>query len=204
MSNQFNYPRVTSIIDATRSPESQRKLIAWQRKQVQIYGLEQAEKNQQQTLDNGTALHADIENFLLYPNHEATHLWFKNIQPYLLKLKSDNSSQSDFVIEKRLFSHKYRYTGKPDLIVKNLDGLATIIDWRTSGYRKKKKYIEDKFIQAGAYSIACAEIGMKIEQLAVVVINPKGFQEFIDTPKRWKQTFLDRLEQYYQMQNVNN
>ncbi|BAQ65580.1 hypothetical protein [Geminocystis sp. NIES-3709] len=195
-----DYPRVTTIIEETKDPEKEKALLKWMKKLEKIHGVEGAQLERQKILDNGTALHKAIEDFLhSIGTNESDHPMLRTIIPFLRLLIKDKDNE--LIIEKRLFCHKYKFKGKPDLICSNFEGLSTIFDWTTSTQAKKKQWIEHKFIQAGAYAIACEEIGIKIEQLAVVVVckNPRKFQIFTEPPKQWRIEFLKRLGQYQQL-----
>lgn len=192
-----NYPRVTEIIKATEDPEKQKNLLKWMKKMEKIHGENGAEIERQKILDNGTALHTSIEKYLADEIEENPHHKFNTIKPVLNLVKQSER----LIIEKRIYCHKYKFQGKPDLIT-HFEGLPTIIDWTTSQKTKKKQWIEHKFIQAGAYSIASElELNIKIAQLAVIVIvdKPNTFQIFTEPPKKWRVEFLRRLGQYKKM-----
>ena len=192
--SEFKYPRVTQIIKETTPPEDLKGLIRWQKKMDQIHGTGGAEKQRQQILDNGTALHLSIENYLKGKPETNSHEWLPYVQPLLNKVKNSN-----LIIEKRLFSDVHQFTGKPDCVSEDFNSKVTIFDWRSSAKLKKRKYIEDKFLQAGAYAIALQEkTSINVEQLAVVVVvgATKNYQIFLEEPDPWKEKFLERLEQY--------
>jgi len=194
-----NYPRVTTIIQETENPEKRQKLLKWMKKMEKIHGVDGAIIERQKILDNGTNLHQAIEDYLFSKENPVDHPSLNLIIPLLKVIKNEG----DLIIEKRLFCHKHKFKGQPDLIC-NFEGSPTIIDWTSSQRMKKKPWLEHKFIQAGAYSIACEEIGIKINQLAVVVIcgSPRTYQVFTDSPKPWRIEFLKRLGQYQQMMEV--
>jgi hypothetical protein len=187
-----DYPRVTTIIAETEDAKKKQNLLKWMKKMQKIHGIEGAEIERQKILDNGTSLHQAIEDYLS-GKEPLDHPQFTAVLPFLKLIKQSN----DLILEKRLFCHKYKYQGKPDLIG-IYDGLTTIIDWTTSLQLKRKEWVDHKFLQAGAYAIACEEIGIEIQQLAVVTIcqNPRTFQIFTDPPYKWRIEFLKRLGKY--------
>ena len=197
-----NYPRVTTIIQETEDPEKRQKLMKWIKKMEKIHGVEGAVIERQNILDNGTNLHQAIEDYLGDKIDPSNHESLRLVLPLLKVIKKE--SHNNLIIEKRLFSHKHKFQGKPDLICE-FDELTTIIDWTTSQKIKIKQWVDHKFIQAGAYAIACEEIGIKVEQLAVVVIcgSENKCQVFTDPPKQWQIEFLKRLGQYHKI-NQNN
>lgn len=195
MSEYSHYPRVTTIISETEPPEKRKKLLRWMKKLEKIHGVEGAVRERQAILDNGTAVHDSIEKFLIdSPDYKGLHPQAVSLYGFLNNLKFNSEK---IIVEQRLFCHKYQFQGKPDLICQ-LDGMLTILDWTTSAQRKKKEWVEHKFLQAGAYAIACDEMGMQIQQLAVIVIcnNPRIHQLFVEPPKQWRIDFLKRLGEY--------
>lgn len=199
---QLHYPRVTKIIDETDPPEKKRALMRWLKKMQKVHGIEGAETERQKILDNGTSVHESIERFLVDdPLPNGIHPQARPLYGFLNQIKFNSDR---LIIENRLFCHKYRYQGKPDLIC-TYNGLPTIIDWTTSYQLKKEKYVEHKFIQAGAYAIASElELGIQIKQLVVVVIvaNPNTYQVFVEPPSKWRIAFLRRLGQYNRLHGV--
>jgi hypothetical protein len=197
-----NYPRVTTIISETESSEKKQSLMKWMKKMEKIHGVEGSKNYRQNILDNGTDLHKAIEDYLNDKCLQKTeHPMLSTITPFLSLLKKDNH----LILEKRMYCHRYKFQGKPDLICSNFQGLPTIIDWTSSLQRKRKEWLDHKFVQAGAYAIACEEIGIKIEQLVVVAICSNcSYQVFTDTPKEWRIEFLKRLGQYQKLMLENN
>lgn len=138
------YPRVTEILEATRNEKSQKKLIKWQKTLETKLGIEQAKVERQKILDNGTALHLSIEKFLKDEYNPEPHQSLIHIKTLLIliKQKSDN-----LIIEKRLYSDKHQFTGKPDLIC-NYENQTTIFDWRSSGQIKKNNGLKKNLFNA--------------------------------------------------------
>lgn len=199
-----DYARVTEIISVTEDPEKRQKLLKWIKKMEKIHGVEGAEIHRQNILDNGTNLHQSIEDYLSDKKESFEHSALRLVTPLLKVIKSQKDQQ--LIIEKRLHCHKYKFKGKPDLICE-FEDLPTIIDWTTSLQIKQKKWVDHKFIQAGAYAIATElELGIKVKQLAVVVIceSANRCQVFTDTPKQWRLEFLKRLGQYQQLMEAKN
>ncbi len=190
--DQKFYPRVTSIIGATSDPKKEKALARWRAKLEKIHGVEGAVVERQKILDNGTAFHSSVERFLKREKDTEEHDYFCNVRPLVSLVRQT----SEFlIVEERLFCHEHQYQGQPDLICQ-MEGLTTIVDWTTSQRPKRKKWIEHKFLQAGAYSIACSK---DVEQLAVVVVTPKKYQLFTDDPKKWEDAFLERLDAFKKM-----
>lgn len=187
----FNYPRVTEIIKATESKEKRKRLLKWEKTLEKIHGTEGKDRIKEEILQNGTDLHEAIAIYL-YSNTHKDHPQFNIILP-LLKIIEKAPS---IFIEYPLFSHEYQFKGTTDLICSNFENKLTIFDWTTSKNPKRRAWIEHKFIQAGAYSIMAKEdLKLEPEQLCVVVVSQK-LQIFDDSPKKWEDKFLERLEKF--------
>ena len=94
-----------------------------------------------------------------------------------------------------------KYAGTADCIG-IYEEKETILDFKQSNKPKKEEYIEDYFLQIGAYSLAHNTVyNSKITQGAILLCTVDGlFQDFkiegnelID----FQNKFLDRVEQFY-------
>lgn len=196
-----DYPRVTQVLSATEDKEKSAALLRWQKKMEKVHGIEGAKRERNAILRHGTDTHTAIEKYLADDPYDG-HIDISGLHSFLDIIKTQSKL---LVIEDRLFCHKYKFQGKPDLICVH-NGLTTIFDWTTSKALKKRAWIEHKFIQAGAYSIAARlERNMKVEQLGVVVVvegrkKPQTFFTDSEDPnesvEHYQKVFLDRLEQF--------
>ncbi len=200
MSQYFNHPRVTEIISATDPPAKRQSLIRWQKKMEQVHGVEGAELNRQQILDNGTRLHTSIENYLKGKPEDNPHEWLKNVVSYLNIFRETN-----LLIEQRFISKAHGFTGKPDCVSDNYKGKVTLFDWTTSSKPKRRAWLDHKFLQAGAYTLLLQEnTSIEVEQLVVIVILKDNAQQFIESdPNLWRNKFLERLKLYKQLKEEN-
>jgi hypothetical protein len=72
-------------------------------------------------------------------------------------------------MEKKLISE--RYGGTVDFYGM-VDGKATILDFKTS-----KTFYSSMFLQLAAYCIMLEEQGYPVEQVGIIIINNKGYDE---------------------------
>lgn len=191
----YKYPRVTEIIEATTPSWKKLALMKWRKRMEKIHGVEGAALEKEKKLANGTALHKSIANYLLGIEEENPHYLMKNVKAILSIVKNSPILK----VEKFVVSHKHQYQGTCDCICE-WEGLPTVIDWTSNNgvAPKKKAWIEHKFIQAGAYSLAEKEMHKtKIEALSVIVIGEKKAQIFTDPCDHWESEFISRLADYH-------
>lgn len=205
--NEQKFPRISMILSTTESKENKDRLRKWQHKMNELHGEKKAEELSQNRLQEGTDLHKLIENYLseteilfdIYYEAASDRIksFFESIRPYLDLIDCNKKRQ----IEKILFSQKYGFAGTCDLIMK-YRGKNCIFDWTTSTSKKRREFIQRKFLQCAAYAIAYEEMyQIPIEQLIVIVIRTDGYQEFIEHPKELKFEFLERLELFHRNSN---
>jgi len=94
-----------------------------------------------------------------------------------------------------------KYAGTADCIGV-YEGRETIIDFKQSNKPKKEEYIEDYFLQLGAYSLAHnAVYNSRITQCAVLLCTVDYLlQEFVIEGNQlieFQNKFLERVEQFY-------
>ena len=96
-----------------------------------------------------------------------------------------------------------KYAGTADCIG-IYEGKESIIDFKQSNKPKKEEYIEDYFLQVGAYSLAHNTVyNSKISQGVILICTvDRLFQDFkiegTDLIK-YQNKFLERVEQFYQI-----
>ena len=93
------------------------------------------------------------------------------------------------------------YAGQTDLVCMH-NGEDAIVDFKQSNRPKKKEWIEDYFLQLGAYAMAHNHIyDTKINQGVILMCSKDGFfQKFEVFDKEFQgymHTFLKKVEQYY-------
>lgn len=74
--------------------------------------------------------------------------------------------------EKTIQSNKYKYAGTTDMLA-SIEGKTTLIDIKTG-----KDIYQEAFLQLSAYKQALEEGGAKIDDIAVVLLQPEGTYKF--------------------------
>ena len=93
------------------------------------------------------------------------------------------------------------YAGSTDLVCIH-NGKETIADFKQANKPKREDWIEDYFLQIGAYAMAHDYVhGSNIEQGVIMICTPDlYYQEFKfdgKTMQNYRHKFLQRLSQYY-------
>jgi len=95
------------------------------------------------------------------------------------------------MIEERLYSKKYRITGKMDLIVRDLGGYHHIIDWKTGQIGKTAH------LQLAGYELLAEDAGIRINKRICVQLNgEKGYKVKTYDNKQDKYDFLHCVSFY--------
>ena len=100
-----------------------------------------------------------------------------------------------------------KYAGTTDCIG-IYEGKETIIDFKQSNKPKKEEYIEDYFLQLGAYSLAHnAVYNSRIAQGVILLCTVDNlFQDFKiegDQLTKYQNRFLEKVEQFYRQLETN-
>ena len=93
------------------------------------------------------------------------------------------------------------YAGSTDLVCIH-NGKETIADFKQANKPKREDWIEDYFLQIGAYAMAHDYVhGSNIEQGVIMICTPDlYYQEFKfdgEMMRNYRHKFLQRLSQYY-------
>tara|TARA_Y100000389_G_scaffold203905_1_gene254033 strand:+ start:190 stop:879 length:690 start_codon:yes stop_codon:yes gene_type:complete len=204
--NQEKLPSVTSILQATQSEEKKASLANWKAR----VGNAEANRIKNDASNRGTSMHSFLEKYLL-----------GQLNLELLE-EEDNKSKkmADEIIEKGIKNklseiwgteatlyYPRKYAGTCDACGV-YEGQETIIDFKQSNKPKKEEWIEDYYLQLGAYSLAHNVVyNSKITQGIVLLCTVDNlFQDFrIQSEKleQYQNKFLEKVEQYYHQRNMN-
>ena len=201
-------PSVTTILSATESEEKKASLARWR----QSVGQKQSEIISREASSRGSKLHEILESFVLGKLN--------------LDLLGDNSLEklmADQIIENGIrnklsevwgveatlaYSGHRVFAGAADLIGV-YEGHETILDFKQSNKPRKDEWNEDSYyLQLAGYSLCHNKTyGTNIDQ-GVILLCTKDlmFQRFVvdsERLKKFQQIFLDKVNQYYEMQ-LNN
>jgi len=196
-----NLPSVTSILKATQSEEDKAGIAAWKER----VGLKEAERIKNEASSRGNSVHSFIEQFLL-GKFNLDLLDEENKSKKMAVEIIDNGLKNKLTeiwgAEATVY-YPGRYAGTADCIG-IYEGKETILDFKQSNKPKKEEYIEDYFLQIGAYSLAHNTVhNSKITQGAILVCTvDRLFQDFkIEGNEliNYQNKFLEKVEQFHQI-----
>ena len=203
--NQEKLPSVTSILQATQSEEKKASLANWKAR----VGVAEANRIKNDASSRGTSMHAFLEKYLL-----------GQLNLELLKEENKSKKMADEIIEQGIKNklseiwgteatlyYPGKYAGTCDACGV-YEGQETIIDFKQSNKPKKEEWIEDYYLQLGAYSLAHNVVyNSNITQGIVLLCTVENlFQDFRIQGvklKEYQNKFLEKVDQYYHQRNMN-
>ena len=191
-------PSVTTILGATKSEDSKQSIANWQAK----VGMDQATRIRDQAASRGTNMHKHLEAHVLgegYLDLTEEGKIAKAMSDTIIA-KGFNDLQEIWGSEVTLF-YPNLYAGATDL-VGTYDYEDSIIDFKQSNKPKRREWIEDYFMQLGAYAMAHNVVyKTEITQGVILMCTPDNyFQKFQVKGKefiRYQHKFLEKVDQYY-------
>ena len=196
-----NLPSVTSILKATQSEEDKAAIEAWKER----VGHKEAERIKNEASSRGSSMHSYIEQFLL-GKFNLDLLDEENKSKKMAVEIIDNGLKNKLTeiwgAEATVY-YPGKYAGAADCIG-IYEGKETILDFKQSNKPKKEEYIEDYFLQIGAYSLAHNTVhNSKITQGVILICTvDRLFQDFKieeNELKNYQNKFLKKVEQFYQI-----
>ena len=194
-----NLPSVTTILKATQSEEDKAGIAAWKER----VGHKEAERIKNEASNRGSSMHSYIEQFLL-GKFNLDLLEEENKSKKMAEEIIDNGLKnklSEIWGAEATVYYPGKYGGTADCIGV-YEGKETILDFKQSNKPKKEEYIEDYFLQLGAYSLAHNTVyNSRITQGAILLCTvDRLFQDFRIEGKElinFQNKFLERVEQFY-------
>ena len=192
-------PSVTAILSATKSEEDKAALAAWKER----VGHKEAERIKNEASSRGTSMHTYLESFLrnkfnlelIEEDNKAKKMAEEIIDNGLKKNLSEV-----WGAESTLY-YPGKYAGTCDCagIYNNRE---SILDFKQKNKAAREEYIEDYFLQLGAYSLAHNTVyNSRITQGVILLCTVDFlFQEFIIEGNQlieFQNKFLERVEQFY-------
>ena len=196
-----NLPSVTSILKATQSEEDKAAIQAWKER----VGHKEADRIKNEASSRGSSMHSYIEQFLL-GKFNLDLLDEENKSKKMAVEIIDNGLKNKLTeiwgAEATVY-YPGKYAGTADGIGV-YEGKETILDFKQSNKPKKEEYIEDYFLQIGAYSLAHHTVhNSKITQRVILICTvDRLFQDFKieeNELKNYQNKFLEKVEQFYQI-----
>ncbi|MDC0448925.1 hypothetical protein OAL61_05410 [Candidatus Pelagibacter sp.] len=203
--NQEKLPSVTSILQATQSEEKKASLANWKAR----VGTVEANRIKNDASSRGTSMHAFLEKYLLGQLNlellEEQDNKSKKMADEIIEQGIKNKLSEIWGTEATLY-YPGKYAGTCDACGV-YEGQETIIDFKQSNKPKKEEWIEDYYLQLGAYSLAHNIVyNSRITQGIVLLCTVDNlFQDFrIQGVKleEYQNKFLEKVEQFYHQRNM--
>lgn len=181
-----SYPSVTTVAGF----KNQKHIYEW-RKRV---GEDEANKISSRASKRGTAIHSLCEDYLKTGKASPSIFDQELFNGFIPILKQIDHIEA---IEQPMYSNSLKVAGTVDLIA-CLNGVPSIIDWKTSSRLKRLDDIEHYFIQTCMYSQMFFEhTKIVIKQLAVIIgVDNHEPQVFIEHASDWAARAY-KCRQYY-------
>ena len=204
--NQEKLPSVTSILQATQSEEKKASLANWKAR----VGTVEANRIKNDASSRGTSMHGFLEKYLLGQLNlellEEQDNKSKKMADEIIEQGIKNKLSEIWGTEATLY-YPGKYAGTCDACGV-YEGQETIIDFKQSNKPKKEEWIEDYYLQLGAYSLAHNIVyNSRITQGIVLLCTVDNlFQDFrIQGVKleEYQNKFLEKVEQFYHQRNMN-
>ena len=195
---QEKLPSVTTILQATQSPEKKAILAKWKQK----VGEKKAESIKNEAGNRGTIMHRIIEGYITGEGHadlsdmgQAAGTMAQTIFKEGLKGRMDEVWGSEITLY-----YPGLYAGATDL-VGIYEGKEAIIDFKQSNKPKRREWIEDYFTQMAAYAMAHNYVyNTKIQSGVILMCTPGNyFQKFVVKDKEFQQymwKWVSRVDQF--------
>ena len=198
-------PSVTSILQATKSEEDKASLENWKER----VGHKEANKIKNEASSRGTSMHSYIEDFLRGRINESffeSNEQYKNMAKEIIEKGIKGKLEEIYGMETTLH-YPEKYAGTADL-VGIYQGRETIIDFKQANRPKKVDYIQDYFLQLGAYTLAHNVVYETNITSGVILLCTVDnlFQDFkIEDAEliMYQNLFLGRLKKFNEMNNLS-
>ena len=196
-------PSVTSILQATKSEEDKAALENWK----QRVGHKEANKIKTEASARGTSMHSYIEDFLRGRINESffeSNEQYKNMAKEIINKGIKGKLEEIYGMETTLY-YPEKYAGTADLIG-IYEGKECCVDFKQANRLKKVEYIQDYFLQLGAYTLAHDVVYKTNITLGVILLCTVDnfYQEFkIEGSEllMYQNLFLERVKKFKEMSN---
>ena len=198
-------PSVTSILQATKSEEDKAALENWKKR----VGHVEANKIKNEASARGSSMHLHIEMFLKNRINESffeENEQYKNMAKEIIDKGIKGKLEEIYGMETTLH-YPEKYAGTADL-VGVYQGKEAIIDFKQANKPKKVDYIQDYFLQLGAYTLAHNVVYKTNITSGVILLCTVDnlFQEFkIEGPEleMYQNLFLGRVKKFNEINNLS-
>ena len=195
---QTKLPSVTTIISATQSEEKRQALANWKAR----VGAQGADRIRDVAALRGTAMHTFLDAYIQGTGHKDLTSIGKEAEPMAQQIINQGLSDlSEIWGSEVVLYYPELYAGATD-VVGIYNGRESIIDFKQSNKPKRREWIEDYFVQLGAYAMAHNFIYDTKIQSGIILMCTKDnlFQKFEVADKEfvsYQHAFLRKVDQYY-------
>ena len=197
-------PSVTTILSVTKSEEEKAAIKNWQER----VGFKEANRIKTEASSRGTSMHSYIEDYLRGRINESffeSNEQYKNMAKEIIEKGVNNKLDEIYGMEETIY-YPEQYAGTADLIG-IYQGKDVIIDFKQSNKPKKTDYIQDYFLQLGAYTLAHDVVHGTKMKAGIILLCTKDilFQEFkIEGAEleMYQNLFMGRVKKFYEMNNI--
>jgi len=190
-------PSVTTILNATQSPEKKASLDAWRER----VGHQEAQRIMIDASTRGTEMHYVLEQYINGKGY--FNLSKKGAQARLMahRLIEDGLGPLTKVFGSEVnLAYEDQWAGSTDLVA-IYDGKPSIIDFKQSNKPKREEYITDYYYQIAAYSLAHKKQHGEILQGFIAICTKdllfQGFKMDQSKLSEYEDKWFKRVEQYY-------
>ena len=202
--NQTKLPSVTTIISATQSEEKKASLAAWKAR----LGDTAADRVRDVAALRGTAMHTYLEAYVRGTGHRDLTSVGREAEPMAKQIIDRGLIDLNEIWGSEVvLYYPDLYAGATD-VVGIYNGRESIIDFKQSNKPKRREWIDDYFIQLGAYAMAHNYVYQTKIQSGIILMCTKDnlFQKFEVSDQefvRYQHTFLRKVDEYYRNCNQN-
>jgi genome maintenance exonuclease 1 len=190
-------PSVTTILNATQSPEKKASLDAWRER----VGHQEAQRIMVDASTIGTEMHYVLEQYINGKGY--FNLSKKGAQARLMahRLIEDGLGPLTKVFGSEVnLAYEDQWAGSTDLVA-IYDGKPSIIDFKQSNKPKREEYITDYYYQIAAYSLAHKKQHGEILQGFIAICTKdllfQGFKMDQSKLSEYEDKWFKKVEQYY-------
>ena len=198
-------PSVTKILSVTKSEEDKAALANWRER----VGYKEANRIKTEASTRGTSMHTYIEDYLKGRVNESffeTNEQYKIMAKEIIDKGLTGKLEEIYGMEETLY-YPEKYAGTADLLAK-MDGVDVCVDFKQANRPKKIDYIQDYFLQLGAYTLAHDVVHGTKMKAGIILLCTKDilYQEFrIEGAEleMYQNLFMGRVKKFHEINNIS-
>ena len=198
-------PSVTTILSVTKSEEDKAALANWRER----VGYKEANRIKAEASTRGTSMHTYIEDYLKGRVNESffeTNEQYKIMAKEIIDKGLNGKLEEIYGMEETLY-YPEQYAGTADLLAK-MDGVDVCVDFKQANRPKKIDYIQDYFLQLGAYTLAHDVVHGTKMKAGIILLCTKDilYQEFrIEGAEleMYQNLFMGRVKKFHEINNIS-